>query len=261
MTYRSPDNRYSETDNSMHARARTRALTALVALTLGASLATITPAYAAEADPQPPVVVDDTVTMWPGQIRMVDVLANDTDPDGDASDLALCRFPEPDFTVGEFPEVLIMPTGESAGSLMVLADPRAQGTHTFDYWVCDYDFLIPATLTVVIRDVAPVDVAKVPGQPGKLTVTNENEQPIHFWYGHPRAPRPDAKVLVPAHETVTVTVQRKRIVWIGVIGRRGIADFGYVNHIKLDGDPLPPPHGHIGSLRAGSDAFVKRWLA
>jgi hypothetical protein len=259
MAYRSRDHQHSETDNSMHARARTRALTALVALTLGASLATITPAYAAEADPHAPVVVDDTITMWPGQLREVDVLANDTDADGD--ELALCRFPELDLTSGQFPEVLIMPTGQSAGSLMVMADPRAQGTQTIDYWVCDYDFLIPATLTVAIRDVAPVDVAKVPGRPGKLTVTNENEQPIHFWYGHPQARRPDAKVLVPAHETVTVTVQRTKIFWIGVIGHRGIADYGRVNHIKLDGDPLPPPHAHTGGLRVGSDAFIKRWLA
>ncbi|MCW2776250.1 MAG: hypothetical protein JWN91_4576 [Nocardioides sp.] len=248
----------------MNARARTRALTALAALTLGATLATVTPAYAAEPDPQAPVVVDDTVTMWPGQVRLVDVLANDTDPDGDGSDLALCRFPDPDFSSGVIPPVLAMQypddTGELSGTLMVMADPRAQGTPTINYYVCDYDFLVPATLTVDIRDVAPVDVAKVPGRPGKLTVTNENEQPIHFWYGHPRASRPDAKVLVPAHETITVRVQRTRIVWIGIIGRRGIADFGYVNHIKLQGDPLPPPDAHTGGLRPAADAAIKRWL-
>jgi hypothetical protein len=248
----------------MHARARTRALTALVALTLGATLATITPAYAADPDPQAPVVVDDTITMWPGQLREVDVLANDTDPDGDGSDLALCRFPAPDLSSGVIPRVLVVPAGElegtTAGALMVIADPRAHGTHTVAYHVCDYDFLVPATLTVVVRDVAPVDVAKVPGKPGRLTVTNENEQPIHFWYGHPQARRPDAKVLVPAHGTITVTVQRTRIVWIGVIGRRGIADHGFVNHIKLDGDPLPPPHVHSGGLRVDTDSAVQRWM-
>jgi hypothetical protein len=244
----------------MNARARTGALTALAALTLGATLATVTPAYAAEPDPQAPVVVDDTVTMWPGQIRLVDVLANDTDPDGDGSDLALCRFPEPDLSSGRLPAVMAFPSGESPGSLVVLADPRAQGIHEIEYRVCDYDFLVPATLTVAIRDVAPVDVAKAPGQRGKLTVTNENDQPIRFLFGDPRARRPDGKVVVPAHETVTVKVQRKRIVWIGVIGRDGIADYGRVHHIKLQGDPLPPPHGHTGGLRAGSDALIKRWV-
>lgn len=230
-------------------------MSALVAgAALGASLLVVAPAHADE--PAPPLVVPDTLTMWPGQGTIIDVLANDTSPSGD--DLALCRFPEPDIFTEKLPSVMVMQspgilpdsTG-GPGELLVGLAPRARGTHVIDYYVCDHTHLVPATLTVVVREVQPVDVTKVRGKRGRLKVTNHNDRPVRVWYGHPRAIRPDGKLRVPAGATRTIRVQRHKIMWAAMIGGSsgkasllsspGIADHGVVKHIKLKGEPLPKP--------------------
>jgi hypothetical protein len=132
-----------------------------------------------------------------------------------------------------------------------MAMPRARGTHVIDYYVCDHTHLVPATLTVVVAKVAPVDVAKVSGKRGRLQVTNHNDRAVRFWFGDPRASRPDGRVKIPAGKTRTVRVQRHRIVWMALIGggsgkasmidSPGIADLGTVRNIKLKGEPLPRP--------------------
>ncbi|MFC7495014.1 MULTISPECIES: Ig-like domain-containing protein [unclassified Nocardioides] len=243
----------------------------LGAALLGTSLLSAGAATAAE--PAPPVVVADTVTLWPGQMTDIDVLANDTSPSGD--DLALCRFPEPDFFAGgPLPSVIVshdsaevLADGATGpGSVVVSAMPRARGTHVVDYYVCDHTRLVPATLTVVVRDVQPVDVAKVRGKKGRLKVTNHNDRPIRLWYGHPQAFKEDGRVKVPAGATRTVEVQRHRIAWMAVIGQGagkksilsspGIADHGVVRDIRLKGEPLPRPKGADSAVSEPG-----RWLA
>jgi hypothetical protein len=246
---------------------RTSALVRVAAVLTTTFLAGALLAQPAQADDSPlPVVGPDTVTLYPGQSTEVDVLDNDSSPDGDA--LALCRFPE-DGMDGGMRSVWFTTFGENPGAVLVSAMPKARGTHTIDYFVCDHKHLVPATLTVVIRDVEPVDVTKVADRPGRLQVTNHNQKPIRFWFGHPQGRRTDGRVRIAAGDTTTVRVQRHTIVWIALIGggsikgalnTPAIADFGYVRHIKLDGAALPAPHGvgHRGSPTTAK-SFVARW--
>ncbi|MFC6343499.1 Ig-like domain-containing protein, partial [Nocardioides hankookensis] len=205
----------------MRTSALVRFTGGLAATLLGLTLLGVAPSYADE--PPLPVVVDDTVSIYPGQSAELNVLTNDSSPSGD--DLALCRFPSLDFDGPRIPTVLAVDNGSSGagepGDVAIISSPRAHGTHVIDYYVCDHTHLVPAHLTVEVLPVAPVVVHKVAGKPGRLSVTNKNSATIRFWYGDPRAARPDARVAVPAGATRTVPVRRHKIVWIAVIGSGG----------------------------------------
>lgn len=254
----------------MHARALGRTVAALAAALVTTSLL----APSAEADDSPlPVVVADTIELYPGQTGQINVLTNDSSPSGD--DLALCRFPGIDFSGPSMPAVLTMELSEAVGlgapgELLVSVTTEAKGTHEIDYFVCDHTHLVPAQLTVVVRDVEPVDVETIPGRPGRLRVTNHNDHGIRFLFGDPRASRPDGRVRIPASATDVVRVQRHRIAWIALIGSGsgkgdifsspGVADYGVVRGIELRGEPLPAPHVPNYPLR-GSEDFVTRALS
>lgn len=215
-----------------------RALTTLVALALGITLATTSPALADEVDPQAPVVVDDAITIWPGGSEQIDVLANDSDPAG--ADLALCRLPAAG--PGDRQPVSVMDPSWFLGEgqpLYVSAAPNARGTHVVDYYVCNHTRLTPAHLTVTIRPVAPVDVATVPGKPGMLEVTNHNDRRILFMATDRTGCKRDGQAFVGAHATQLVKVKRHRVSWTAFIGRGGVADHGRVRGIELNGPSAP----------------------
>lgn len=249
----------------MRISALVRLAATLATATVVGTLAATAPATAAE--PAPPVVVNDTISLYPGQASTIDVLTNDSAPSGDS--LALCRFPEVDLDATPLPSVIAIEVpsilGGKPGQVAVSVSPGAHGTATIDYYVCDFTHLAPARLTVQVRAVAPVDVAKVPGHPGRLRVTNHNDRAVGFWYGDPRASRPDHGVRIPAHRSRVVRVQRHRIDWIATIGpggkhsllsSPGIADHGVVRGIKLHGAPLPLPKG---SGPGFDDRALQRW--
>ncbi len=234
----------------MRTSALVRFTGGLAASVLGLTLLGTAPAFAAE--PPLPVAVDDTITLYPGQMTQLNVLTNDSSPSGD--DLALCRFPEPDLISGKLPAVVVIDAGKiigKTGDVVVMVDPRTSGTHVIDYYVCDHTHLVPAHLTVEVKTVAPVAVRKVAGKPGRLRVTNHNDVAVGFWYGDPRSDDPDGRVKLAAGETRTVRVQRHTITWMATIGAGsgkasmltapGIADMGTVRNIKLKGEPLPRP--------------------
>src|SRR6478735_6446732 len=99
---------------------RTSALVrvAVTLIAAGAALAMAAPAsQAAPSDPAAPVVVNDSIAIYPQGMAVVDVLANDTDPnDPDGSSLALCRLPTIDLSTilgsGSLPSVVV---GDAAG--------------------------------------------------------------------------------------------------------------------------------------------------
>ncbi len=223
---------------------RTSAAAALAAAALAASV--VAPAHADEVDPAAPVVVNDEVTLWPGGSEIIDVLANDTDPGG--ADLATCRLPPLFSWNDDGPSVYVQDLsefGEPAGTLGVGAYDDARGTHTIEYYVCNHTRLTPATLTVTIRPVAPVVVTKVPGEPGRIQVTNENDRRIWFVATDESGCKFDAEGPVRAHATRTFRVHRHTVGWSAFIGStrwdiNGVADRGYVRRIRLEGPPAPP---------------------
>lgn len=228
-------------------------------------------AQPAAADDTPlPVVGPDTVSLYPGQSTQLNVLDNDSSPSGD--DLALCRFPGLDLIFEEVPDVMVMAGGGlfggDVGDVMVSVMPIARGTYEIDYYVCDHTHLVPATLTVEIRDVEPVTVTKLRHKAGRLHVTNHNAKTVRFVYGDPRGRRLDGRVRVAAGDTVTVRVQRHTIAWAALIGPTGkassmtgpgIADSGVVRFIKLNGQPLPAPHHGGGWMDPATSTSVLIW--
>ncbi|GAA4718672.1 hypothetical protein GCM10023349_43300 [Nocardioides conyzicola] len=202
----------------------------------------------AEADVPAPVVVNDSITMWPGSTDMIDVLANDTDPAG--GDLAFCRLPK---LASPGPihvaDASMFSSEIEPGDLQVSADAGARGTYEVDYYVCNHDHLTPATLTVDIRPVEPVDVVAAPRRPGWLRVDNHNSRRVFVLILDRGGCRMDGHGYVPAHGSRLLRARHHRITWIAGIGAGddgGVADQGRLNRVPLDGPPAPKsPPGHF----------------
>jgi hypothetical protein len=167
------------------------------------------PAPAAGLSAPPVTAPDGPVVVYPGQLRSVDVLANDADPDGD--ELAICR-------LGRSRQggVSVSPY---ADGLDVLADRRARpGSYTFTYYACDFGSLTPGTVTVEVRALPRVDVRAV--RPGVVKVWNHAEFPIRFLHGDLALEGPDGVVRIAAGDRRNVRVARPVVDWM-VFDRRG----------------------------------------
>ncbi|WP_182523319.1 Ig-like domain-containing protein [Nocardioides dongkuii] len=212
--------------------ARPAALLAASALLLTGITGIVAPPAGA-AEGSAPVTADDELTVMTGGLGVVDVLANDTDPDGD--DLAVCR-------LADVPQALEVIPSED-GELAVGARRRA-GTWTITYYACDFDYLTPATLTVTVEKPLPVRVAvqKLPQRPGRLKVVNRSGFPVRFLWGSAQERRPDGAVRV-RDRAVIVKVQRRSLVW-AASGRPATTavDRGVVRRIGLrqGAEELPP---------------------
>ena len=121
-----------------------------------------------------PVTTPDATSMYAGNARDVDVLANDTDADPDgAEDLAVCRMGDETYR-----RVFAESVGD--GVVFVYSLPSAKpGTYTFTYYACDFQTLVPGTLTVTIDAEPDVTAKALPGQPGKIKVTNPADFKIY----------------------------------------------------------------------------------
>lgn len=195
----------------------------LAASTLGAQPAS------ADAATDAPVTKADKVTVWSGSVKTADVLANDSDPQGDP--LAVCRVAESPYrNVG-----LGIEGGGDEGELYVFAGPRAKaGTYVLTYYACDFEYLTPATLTVTVKRSTPVRVTKIEGRPGKLRVVNPNSRRILMMWGDPMQERPDGTLRLPGHQSEVITVERRSIFWFALFPRDGgIAGMGTVRNIAL----------------------------
>lgn len=198
-----------------------RAISAgLFVLALAAPAAVSLPSPATAA---PPVVTDDHKWMFPNQGRSIDVLANDSDPDGD--DLAVCRVDVPDgadYFAAPDGDRLVVFTGEDPGHDIVI-----------DYYVCDYETLVPATLTISFRELHPMKVVKL-DRPGRLRVRNDNVRAVRFLYGDFDEERPDGRVRIEPESSVVIRVHRHRIDWIAFMARNGLLiGIGHVRGIEL----------------------------
>jgi hypothetical protein len=211
-------------------RAPTRRRLGGLVLALGLA-GTLTSAPAQAAEGSPPVAVDDTVTLRFGQSAELDVLDNDSDPDGD--DLEVCR-------LGKLPRHLqVFSTGE--GNLYIAPGVRDRGTFTFTYYACDFEFLSPATVTVIVPPTPEVRVQKAPDHPGFLRVKNTAPFAIRFLFGSRSEEKPDGVRRIEAKEAVFVRVHRPQIYWVAV-SRHAFVAQGLVRNIRLDRRaPAPTP--------------------
>jgi hypothetical protein len=223
-------------------RTCTALVTTAVLALLGAG------ALAQPASAAPPVTVDDHVSMYPGASRAVDVVANDSDADGN-DDLSVCRVAG----AGEHRHYFV---GIEEGRLYVLLGPRATGEITITYYACDFETLTPGTLRISVKKVVPIRVTKL-DRPGLLRVTNRNDARVRFMWGSFAEDRPDARVVVGAHDAVVIRVHRHRIDWVAALGRGNVLRIGHVRNIDL------PRNDHLRALRVpapdGRDA--RAWAA
>jgi hypothetical protein len=201
-----------------------RSLSVGAALALVATLIAL-PLVAAPAYADPPVTVDDETSVFPGSYTSVDVLANDSDPDGN-EDLTVCRIE------GDTRRISAV-FQESEGTVDLLVTRRAKpGVHTITYYACDFETLVPATLTVTVLPVPKVRVTKLDGRPGKLKVKNPADVRILFLFGSFREEEPDGVLRVRKNSSKVFTVRRTRIDWIA-LGKTGFYVRGRVKNIQL----------------------------
>lgn len=187
------------------------------------------PAWA-DGETAPPVTADDSYTWYAGGTNQLDVLANDTDPQG--ASLAVCKVKAPSGPENDgF-------AGVSDGELFV--GVGGPGTFAFRYYACNDVFLTPAQVTITVVQAEPLRVHKIPGRPGRLEVVNRNDRAAHVLWGDRSRPRPDGVAWVGAHSRRVISVTRSRIAWLGVVGKEnGTAGTGTVRHIRLPERPRP----------------------
>ena len=229
----------------------TLASTGLVAGLLGAVT------LAAPAQAAAPVVGPDKLTIYANTLQMPDLLANDSDPDGDV--LEICRIKE----VLDGPVLF----AEFLGFPIIAAEPGTSGTFTFTYYACDFETLVPGTVTVTVKPSPKMNlkVTKIKNRPGKVRVVNKNPFAIDFAWGHAREDEADKEIRVAKGRTRVITVRRSAITWLAVNGNNGSEKLGYLKGIKLpQGKKKLPP-----SPRPRTDAQAplldslqsKHWLA
>lgn len=193
----------------------------------------------------PPVTVNDAITITAGHSAEPDVLANDSDPDGDP--LALCR-------LGRVPGGIDAEIFQD--QLMVFA--LKPGTYTVTYYACDYSYLTPGTLTVTVKAPPPLFAKVVKGKwPGTIRVFNNGKFGFQFLWGSYKKRHADGRISVPAHTSVRVRVRRVSIVWIAVNERKGAFKAGITRGIALPkGAHALPPGAPPTALRT----MPPRWI-
>jgi hypothetical protein len=207
-----------------------RRFAAPVAAALVAALLGAVPAQADEAT-DAPVTAEDRVSVPGTAYRLVDVLANDSDPNGD--ELAVCRVQVPD---GAPLQVDVLSVGEGNHLLVTPLDNRS-GTYTFTYWACDFDYLTPATVTVTVKAVPQVTGTVVAGRPGRVRFRNPGTRPAVVVYGAVRREQPDGEVRLPAGSTTVVRTTRRALFFSAYVPRTSEpVGNGYVR-------PIPQPRG------------------
>lgn len=204
-----------------------------LALVAGVGL-TVSPAGAATGSP--PQTQPDSGSMFPGNAAFIDVLVNDTDPDGD--DLAVCR-------VGDSPSKHLEAIVDG-DQLVILSSPRVKpGTYTFTYYACDFSYLTPGTATLTVEPAPNIQVKKLPAKPGKLKVKNPADFRILFIFGSFREQSPDGEVTVKKNSSKVITVQRNKIGWIAFTRDGQFLKIGRVKNIALPPGTQPPAAGRV----------------
>ena len=158
---------------------------------------TAAPAYAATGSP--PVTAPNTVRLNAGEGIVLDVTANDTDPDGD--ELAVCRVGD------DVPRKLEAIIDE--GQLLVMPKARARGTYTFTYYACDSSYLTPGQVTVKVGPPRPtLEMIPLGAIPGRVRIVNHYEhQTFHCTWDDGSDGKVDGRATVRPGKTVVITLR------------------------------------------------------
>jgi hypothetical protein len=220
--------------------ARRTAPRLLAATLVAAVVAALAPATAhADEASDAPVTADDRVSVRGTSFAIADVLANDTDPNGD--ELRICRVDVPrgvplsvEIGRGGNDEPMTGREVEGEGDVLGVVPMRNRtGTHRITYYACDTRYLTPATLTVTVKAEPEVTARKVDGKPGRVRFSNPTNRTVVVLYGGPRADEPDGRFRLTPRTGRTVTVDRRRIVYIAFARRTGEpVGFGFVRDIR-----------------------------
>jgi hypothetical protein len=220
------------------------ALTSVAAVALLGGL--LAQPASADGETEPPVAVDDTYSWYAGGSGELDVLANDTDPQG--AELAVCKVKSAeDYDIGGA-QLLF-------DSVYAFSSPEPTGDLVFRYYACNDEFLTPATVTIAFKHARPLRVHKVSGRPGRLEVRNPNHQTVKFLWGTRRTVGDVTRVLASGSRIVKVTAPNLR--WIGLIGREnGYAGDGRIRHIEVPDHARPATYRLSPGMRR---AWANRW--
>jgi hypothetical protein len=145
----------------------------------------------------PPVTVPDRITLRAGDLEVVDVTANDLDPDGQQLDV--CRVTAPHR----------LRAGVADGRLALFPSTKAIGTYQITYYACDDSYLTAGTLTVTVRppaqsfDIQPVGVSP----PGRIRLVNGyKHQTFHCTWSASGKAKPLGRATVKPLSTVVIVI-------------------------------------------------------
>lgn len=238
----------------MSARTTPRRLarTLLASAALVAGVLAVTPAAHADEATDAPVTAADTISLRADNPKVVNVLANDTDPNGD--ELAICRV--------EVPDDVPLAAAFVDADLLVMAARNQTGTYEITYWACDHDYLTPATVTVHVTKVkppkpaTPIKATKVAGHAGRVKFTNPGGKPVVVLFGSRKEDKADGQVALKPHTSKTISTERTNLFYVAYVRSTGaLAGHGTVRGIK---------QGHHSAHRAAtvplSQRAQQRWL-
>lgn len=190
-------------------------------------------ASAREVADAPPTTRDDVVTMYAGGTRLLSVLDNDSDADGD--DLEICRVGAVDRGLRAYEprpwyeeEDLLFFDFYQQGDLVVRAARSAAGqTLEATYYACDTRSLSPATVRVRVLRPKPTAVTRVAGKPRTFVIRNTQSFPVdiyHSWREGNSETTSGGSVRPGRTMKVTLPVAKGR--WYAISYARGYRDQG-----------------------------------
>lgn len=219
---------------------------------VAALVATVMSTGAAYADvnPDAPVTANDSVTLTVGSGVSLNVLANDTDPNGNP--MKVCG-------TDSVPSDLEVDVYDNKVEIGGFGDA---GVYTFTYWACDFATrtMTPGTVTVTLKPQPPVKVVvrKSSNRPGQIKVINRGDFKVHFEWGSYKAHGPDGDKVVRAHHSLWVHVRRPSLIWFAFNDRLNALKIGIIRGITLPKGVHALPPGAPSGLRAGA---FPRWAS
>ena len=166
----------------------------------------------------PPTAVDDPANVVPGEPTVIDVVANDSDPDGDLDPTTV--------TVTTPATQGITSVDPVTGAITYVSGPAATGTDTFTYEICD-ELGACDEATVTITFVQPPDavddpVSAVAGEPTTIDVLANDTDP-----DDDLDPGSVEVTTAPTQGTVSIDDVTGQITYTPVDGATGTDTFTY----------------------------------